>query len=88
MKNLSNLPPGVTDQMIEDAQSDGTLTYTEIHDKVYTEGMVLNSEDKLPWRIIRFFQERKFFGDWWGNIDPEIQDEIYNELRRLCEANK
>lgn len=64
------------------------MTYNEIHEKAYTTGLALDPEDRLPWRIIRFFEDRKFFDAWWGNIDPEIKDEIYDELRKLCADNK
>lgn len=64
------------------------MTYTEIHEKVYSEGMVLDTEDRLPWRVMKFFEGRKFFDGWWANIEPDIQDEIYDELRKLCEDNK
>lgn len=33
--------------------------------------------------IIEFFKERKHFDGWWGNIEPEIQDEIRQELNSL-----
>ena len=64
------------------------MTYTEIHEKVYSTGMALDLEDRLPWRIIKFFEERKHFSGWWDNIAPDIQDGIYDELRKLCEDNK
>src|SRR5262245_22827466 len=64
------------------------MTYQEIYEFLYGGDGAnsldqLSAEDRLPWRILQFFDERKGFEWWWGDLGYEIQDEIFEELRKL-----
>lgn len=48
----------------------------------------LAPEDRLPWQVIEFFYERKGFEWWWGDMDIETRDEIFNALRKLLSADE
>lgn len=66
------------------------MTYTEISEHVYSSGdgvadrvRALSPTDQLAWNVLKMFDGRGGFDNWWGGIDGETQDEIFDELRKV-----
>lgn len=59
-------------------------TYNEIHESRYMptgENTDLDSASEGAWAVIQLLSSRKGFDGWWEDLDPEIQDEIFEEIR-------
>lgn len=62
------------------------MTYNEIHKVIFSPKdpwktpLKLSEAEAKAWAIIRTLNERGGFDDWWGNIDHETQDEIFDYL--------
>lgn len=70
-----------------------TTTYSELYERMYGVGDTgaldrLPREDRLAWLIIRLFDSRGGFDHWWGRIDEETQDEIFEDLRKLLKETE
>lgn len=64
------------------------MKYDEILNFMYGSGRTrsvddLPQEDKLPMKVVQFFNSRGGFDHWWDDIDRETRDEIFDELRAL-----
>ncbi len=65
------------------------MTFNELFEHIYSGSGsqeredALTGEDRLAWKVIKFFDGRGGFDHWWGGIDEETQDEIFDELRQL-----
>lgn len=74
------------------------MTYNEINELIYPGDEAdypsgkagslsdIPAEDQLAWMVIELFRGRKDFQPWWHNIRPDIQDEIFDGLRRLLKG--
>lgn len=66
-------------------------SYNQIFEEMYngespSSEYILDQWSVKAWKALEFFSSRKGFDAWWGNIDGEIQDEMFDELRMLLNA--
>jgi hypothetical protein len=62
------------------------VRYTELYNRIYSEGMALEPLDRAAWDIVKFFDGRKGFNWWWTGCADEVQDEMFDELRVLISS--
>ena len=43
----------------------------------------LEPDDRLAWRVIEFFHDREGFEWWWGDMDTDVRNGIFDALRTL-----
>ncbi len=63
------------------------MTYNELCETVYQNGDdavdKLDDSTRKAYHVLALFKGRKGFDWWWGGIDMETQDEIFESLRQI-----
>ena len=62
------------------------MTYTEIFDAFYSDSTdpILTNGQKRAWGVLKDLTDRRGLRQAWEEIDPEIQNEIFDSWAKIC----
>jgi hypothetical protein len=71
------------------------MTFTEIFEYVYSDSEEVKKRieklpkiDRIVWKIYQELDGRAGFDHWFGNIDNDIKDEIFDSLKEIMDAEE